>query len=223
MNVRILRKGERRNLPIVLSIFKNYLKNQNIQFCKTSEDGRVNSSLDEDIIINYLISKYPERVYRPKVRMWYDIKVYDYRHGWIPVNIKTTTMSSPDNTANLAMATYAYTNFKMDLDTNYSNGEMSRLLLDKLSSNNLNTCGRDYYFLVLNKKNPTDIIINSTRGLSHLTSNTHNLPFQVNWRRNRKYVYKPVDISLKLFLNCLGKCNMGWRENFISNIQKIYT
>ena len=31
MNVRILRKGERRNLPIVLSIFKNYLKNQNIQ------------------------------------------------------------------------------------------------------------------------------------------------------------------------------------------------
>ena len=32
--------------------------------------------------------------------MWYDILIYDYQYGWLPVNIKTTTTLTSDNTAN---------------------------------------------------------------------------------------------------------------------------
>ena len=35
--------------------------------------------------------------------MWYDILVFDYMYGWLPINIKITTMKTNDNTGNLAM------------------------------------------------------------------------------------------------------------------------
>jgi len=38
-----------------------------------------------------------------------------------------------------------------------------------------------------NKNNLNDIIINSVKGLIHLTPNINNLPFQVCWDKNREY------------------------------------
>ena len=35
--------------------------------------------------------------------MWYDILAYDYMYKWIPINIKTTTTKTSDNTGNLTM------------------------------------------------------------------------------------------------------------------------
>ena len=64
--------------------------------------------------------------------MWYDISAYDYIVGWIPINIKSTTTLSCDNTGNFAMCVHSYTDEELDLSKSYSNGKMSELLIKKL-------------------------------------------------------------------------------------------
>jgi hypothetical protein len=94
--------------------------------------------------------------------MWYDILAYDFIFGWIPINIKTTTTKTADNTGNLAMCVYAYTDEILDFNKSYENGKMSIILFNKLKSKNYNRNNKkDYYFIVLNKTNSNDIIINS--------------------------------------------------------------
>ena len=65
-----------------------------------------------------------------------DILVLDKIDDLLPVNIKTTTTIISDNTGNLAMCIYSYTDEKLDLNKLYNNGEMS------------NIYKKDYYFIV---------------------------------------------------------------------------
>lgn len=59
--------------------------------------------------------------------MWFDILVYDYTYGWLPVNIKTSTTLTNDNVGNLTMCVYAYTNEILNINNNimYDNGYIS--------------------------------------------------------------------------------------------------
>ena len=63
------------------------------------------------------------------------------------------------------MCVYSYTDENLDLSKSYVNGKMSELLIKKFRNSLFNRNNKkDYYFLVLNKTNPKDIIINSTKG-----------------------------------------------------------
>jgi hypothetical protein len=208
-------------LPPILYIIKKYLKSSNIQFSLDTKDGRVNSSLDEDKIIELLINKFKILIKVPKIRMWYDILLYDYIYGWMPINIKSTTMKTNDNAGNLAMCVYAYTNEKLDLNKNYDNGKMSLLLINKLKEKQFNKSKKDYYFLVLNKIEQKKIIINSIKGLLYLEANTNNLPFQINWSKNKNYKYQNIKIIIKKFIECLKKPKINWKENFMMNVRCI--
>lgn len=208
----------KKRLPLVLYQVQDFLIKSNVNISKENNDGRINSCIDEETIINLLSGKF--QIKRPKIRMWYDILIFDKLLKWIPVNIKTTTMNTSDNTGNLAMCVYSYTNEIMDLDKSYENGKMSTVLVNKLKDKKYNYT-RDYYFIVLNKTDTKDVIINSLRGLSVLTPNINNLPFQVCWNKNREFKYSPVDIKIKLFLDTLKKSKPSWKEIFISNIRKI--
>jgi hypothetical protein len=123
-----------KQLPLIMYKIKKYLKLQAFQFSTQNEDGRINSCIDEDEVIKLLIEKFGEKIKKPKIRMWYDILAFDYMYGWVPINIKTTTTITSDNTGNLAMCVYAYTNEILDIhrDTSYENGKMSDLLFNKL-------------------------------------------------------------------------------------------
>ena len=91
-------------------------------------------------------------------------------------------MKTNDNTGNLDMCVYAYTNTILDIHTNksYENKKMSDILFNELKNKKYNTKNKkDYYFIVLNKTNANDIIVNSVKRLTILTSNINNLPFQV--------------------------------------------
>jgi len=83
-----------KHLPVILYIFQNYLKNKIIKLFNKSKDGRINSVLDEDEIIDLLEEKYKNYIKRPKERNWFDIIIKDYYYGWIPVNIKTSKCST---------------------------------------------------------------------------------------------------------------------------------
>lgn len=211
-------------LPLIMYKIKKYLKSQLFKFSCQNEDGRINSCIDEDKIIKLLVKNFNDRIKKPKMRMWYDILVFDYSYGWIPINIKTTTTLTSDNIGNLATCVYAYTNEFLDIhrDKSYENGKMSVLLFDKLKNKEYNNINKkDYYFIVLNKNDSTDIIINSIKGLSYLSANSNNLPFQVCWNKNRQFVYKNIKIKVKLFIECLQKPKPCWKETFMANIRTI--
>jgi len=211
-----------KRLPLILYKIQHFLELQSFQFSSLNEDGRLNSCLDEDEIIKILIDKFNDKIKKPKIRMWYDILVYDYFYGWLPVNIKTTTTTTSDNTGNLAMCVYAYTDEKLDLNKAYENGKMSTILLDKLEKKTYNKNNKkDYYFIVLNKNNSSNVIINSVKGLLLLTPNINNLPFQVNWSKNTNFKYENIKNKIKSFIECLQKPKMSWKENFLSNIRTL--
>jgi hypothetical protein len=213
-----------KQLPLIMYKIKKYLKLQSFQFSTYNEDGRINSCIDEDGIIKLLIEKFGYKIKKPKIRMWYDILAYDYIYGWIPINIKTTTTITSDNTGNLAMCVHSYTNEILDIhrDKTYENGKMSDILFDKLKNKEYNTNNKkDYYFIVLNKTNANDIIVNSVKGLTILTPNINNLPFQVCWDKNKKFKYENINKKIKLFIDCLQKPRPSWKEIFMSNIRTL--
>jgi len=213
-----------KQLPLIMYKIKKYLKLQTFKFSTQNEDGRINSCIDEDKIIKLLIENFGEKIKKPKIRMWYDILALDYIYGWIPINIKTTTTITSDNTGNLAMCVYAYTNEILDIHKNksYENGKMSDILYNKLKNKEYNTNNKkDYYFLILNKKCVSDIIINSVKGLIILTPNINNLPFQVNWSKNRIFKYKHINKNIKMFIDCLQKPKPSWKEIFMSKIRTL--
>lgn len=211
------------NLPFVLHKFKNSLISKNIYLSNINADGRINSSIHEDIIIHHLYSQFPDLIKIPKSRMWYDILAYDYSFGWIPINIKSTSMKTSDNTGNLAMLVYSYTNYNMNMFSSYNNGYMSKILINSINNKNLNFSRRDYFFLVVNKDEPSDIIINSIRGLSKLTPNINNLPFQVKWNDNKTFIYKPLIDNINMFIQCIKYPKTNWKENFVSSIRNMNT
>lgn len=206
-------------LPLIFYMLKRYLISCCIEFSNKTKDGRINSCLDENIIIKFLDKKY--KIFIPKIRMWYDILIC-YKNKWFPINIKTTTMKTNDNTGNLAMCVYSYTNYNIDLYSLYKNGQMSKILLNclknQLFEKNLN---KDYYFIVFDKNNNKNIIVNSLKGLTHLNANNNNLPFQIQWNKNKIYCYKPIKENINLFINTLQKPKKTWNEDFLEQIRKL--
>jgi hypothetical protein len=238
-----------KHLPLIMYKIQKYLKTTKFACSTENDDGRVNSCIDEPKIIKLLIEKFGNRIKLPEsnivsktssislrskkntepikkkiIRMWYDILAYDYTYGWIPINIKTSTMKTSDNLGNLTTSVYAYTDEPLDLHTTktYENGKMSIILFDKLKAKKYNKSNKkDYYFLVLNKTIPGDIVVNSMKGLSILTPNINNLPFQICWNKNRDFHYEHIDKKIKLFITCLQKPKPVWSESFMANIRTL--
>ena len=200
-----------KRLPLIMYVIKKYLKSQSILLSDENEDGRINSCIDEDKIIKLLIQNFQNKIKKPKFRMWYDILAFDYLYGWIPINIKTTSTLSHDNTGNLAMCVYSYTDEILNIhrDKTYENGIMSIILFNKLKNKNYN------------KNNTSDIIINSIKGLTILTPNINNLPFQVCWNKNRTFIYENISKKIKLFIDCLKKPKSSWKETFMRNVRTL--
>lgn len=211
-----------KRLPLILYKIKKYMEENIIVSSTLINDGRLNSSIDEETIINKLIENFSSKIKKPNIRHWYDILVFDNYYGWIPVNIKSTTTKTSDNIGNFSCCVYSYTEEKLDFNKKYNNGDLSRILIDKLNKKKYNKINKkDYYFLVINKDNPKDIIINSIKGLNKLTPNLHNLPFQIKWDDNREYKYKNIIKCIQQFLECLKKPKQSWEEIFMNNIRNI--
>ena len=213
----------RSSLPLILIQIKSYMKSFELTIANNFTDGRINRSIDENNIIDILVKKFENKIKIPKIRMWYDILVYDKIFNWIPVNIKTTNMNTRDNIGNLTLCVYSYTNFKLDLQNSktYYNGTMSKILISKLNNKEYNrNYKKDYYFIVINKNNPKNIIINSIKGLNKLYPNTNNLPFQICWEKNKDYKYDNITSKINLFINCLINTKKNWKDQFLCNFKK---
>lgn len=213
-----------KRLPIILYHIQRTLKKSELK-CSTNErDGRINSCTDENTIIKILKNKYGnDRIYKAPSRFWYDVLVKDYKYGWLPVNIKSSKITTAaDNVGNLAMCLYAYTENKMVLRKSYHNNKVYKQLISNIKNKNYSKHKKkDYYFIVVNKNNPKDVIINSLKGLTNITGNLNNLPFQVRWRSNRNFVAQPVKQSIVLFIKAIQEPKKIWKEEFLYEMRQI--
>lgn len=216
-------------MPQIFTNIKKYLENATLAISITHEDGRLNSCVDEQMILSHIISHFnteKEIIVAPKKRWWYDFKVYDDElERWFPVNIKSTTTETSDNIGNLTTIVQAYTSYNLDLNKRYNNGILTDIFkLCKREEMWNQDIYKDYYFLVIDKKEKR-IIINSVLGLSIITKNKNNLPFQIKWKNNLFYHLEDenpethIYLQIQKFLNLYRIEKVSWQEKFLEELR----
>ena len=212
-----------RHIPSILLKCQTIIRNQSIKPSTLCFDGRTNSTLDENTIIDILKKELGDKIKDAPVRHWWDFAVKDESNGWIPVDIKSTTTKTSDNGASCVSLVYALTDEELDLDKSYTkSGPMSRMLVRKFKAKEFNTNrNKDYWYLVLNKENTSEIIINSVLGLDVLIPNLNNLPFQIRWGKNRNYTYNEIEDQFKKVLRTIQKPTPSWAEILVKSVRDL--
>lgn len=197
----------KKKLPRILRKIKRMIKYNNIENYNEYNEGQINSYIDEKTVIDIIKKNIPDKnIWIPhNNRHWFDIAVKDKKYGWIPINIKSTTMETADRSAGLLMLIHSLTNYELDIKKNY---RITKKLTNyfKECIINDNWCKKDkkdYYFLVINKNDNKKVIINSLKGLTVLTSNPSNRPFLVNWKYNDEYIRQTFEEVLTKILNAM--------------------
>ena len=189
-----------KNFNTFMEDVQSFLSNSFLVLCKESRDGRVNSQKDEDIIIEKLQEKYSDYITVPPARYWYDIK---HKHTNTPINIKSTSLSGSDNASNFLALLHCFTDIQIE-DTRGANKSKDwKQLINWVKDNqqNIKNNNRDYWFLVVDKNNTKNVFWNSLKKLPAPTGNPSNMPFQVDWRKNKDPKHRTHNESLNLYLD----------------------
>lgn len=113
---------------------------------------------------------------------WYSFEVARDRGTSLPVKIKVSSFSREDN-LNCKLGIYhALTGQRPEFTDKIGWDHYFQLLKHNLDP----SCEEDFYFLVVNRTDTSDVFCNSLKGITTLRPNGSNLPFQCNWNDNRK-------------------------------------
>jgi len=192
-----MNKKVKQPFPKQLVNIAAYLRKEQLALSAQSEDGRVNSVKNEEEVLNCIRRKFD--VDKPRARKWYDF-VLDDGNASYPVNIKVTTTDSIDNLNCKLGIYYALTGLLPD----FVGGIGYESYFEKLQTNLGHSQDKDYYFLVVNKQDPSDVFVNSLRGLQDIVPNGNNPPFQCKWSANRDYQKRTFDEAKDFILSTMG-------------------
>jgi hypothetical protein len=185
-------------LTSVLVEIKNFLTLKGVTLSKTFSDGRINASLNEQEVIKLIKRKFP--ITLPRDRDWYDFAIED-GGSFYPVNIKVTKTTSADNLSCKLGIYYALTGLLPD----FKNEITWENYFKKLKENIGHKKNRDYYFLILNKSDTTDVFVTTLRSLNTLQPNGNNLPFQCKWDINRDMKRRTFEEARDFLLDTFWK------------------
>ncbi len=183
-------------IPTQLNEIAEFLKTNPYNLSQPLQDGRLNSSVNEEEILNTIKDYFPIQL--PKAREWWDFS-FKENDVFYPVNIKTTTTKTTDNLNCKLGIYYALCGLSPEFNNEIAWEKYFQKLHKDLGTNT----DRDYYFLIINKNDPKDIFINSLKGIQTLQPN--NLPFQCKWDNNREIVQRDFDGSKNFILSALAK------------------
>ncbi len=183
-------------IPTQLNEIAEFLKTNPYHLSQPLQDGRLNSSINEEEILNTIKDYFPIQL--PKAREWWDFS-FEENDIFYPVNIKTTTTKTADNLNGKLGIYYALCGLLPEFNNEIAWEKYFQKLHKDLGTNT----NRDYYFLIINKNDPKDIFINSLKGIQTLQPN--NLPFQCKWDNNREIVQRDFDGSKNSILSALAK------------------
>ncbi|MCQ2764193.1 restriction endonuclease [Helicobacter pylori] len=181
-------------IPTQLSEIAEFLRTNPYSLSQPLQDGRLNSSVNEEEILNTIKDYFPIQL--PKAGEWWDFS-FEENKIFYPVNIKTTTTKTADN-LNLGIY-YALCGLVPEFNNEIAWEKYFQKLHKDLGTNT----NRDYYFLIINKNDPKDVFINSLKGIQTLQPN--NLPFQCKWDNNREIVQRSFVESKNFILSALAK------------------
>ncbi len=183
-------------IPTQLNEIAEFLKTNPYNLSQPLQDGRLNSSVNEEEILNTIKDYFPIQL--PKAREWWDFS-FKKNDIFYPVNIKTTTTKTADNLNGKLGIYYALCGLVPEFNNEIAWEKYFQKLHKDLGKNT----NRDYYFLIINKNDPKDIFINSLKGIQTLQPN--NLSFQCKWDNNREIVQRDFDGSKNFILSALAK------------------
>lgn len=203
-------------VPKIINDISLHLTEKNIIFSKQFEDGRVNASINEDEVIKAIQQKFTIEV--PRSRAWFDFAVEE-NNEFYPVNIKVTDTTHAADNLNCKLGIYyALTGLMPD----FPNEIRWLSYFEKLKENLGTEHSKDYYFLIFNKQNPTDIFANTLKGLQDLQPNGNNLPFQCRWDTNREYKERTFDEAKEFILSIFGT-SIKLRSEIYFNFKKYFS
>ncbi|RKV46273.1 restriction endonuclease [Helicobacter pylori] len=183
-------------IPTQLNEIAEFLKTNPYDLSQPLQDGCLNSSVNEEEILNTIKDYFPIQL--PKAREWWDFS-FEENDIFYPVNIKTTTTKTADNLNCKLGIYYALCGLVPEFNNEIAWEKYFQKLHKDLGKNT----NRDYYFLIINKNDPKDVFINSLKGIQTLQPN--NLPFQCKWDNNRKIVQRSFIESKNFILSALAK------------------
>lgn len=183
-------------LPEKLLNIVDFLKQSPLILSKNSRDGRINSAFNEDEIFSILDNHFT--IIRPDMRDWFDF-AFEENNTFYPVNIKITKLST-DN-LNCKLGIYYALSGKIP----HFDNEINWTTFFKVIKENLQENSKDYYFLVINKNNTSDIFTTSLKNINELTPNGNNLPFQANWTKNKILKNRNFEEAKAFILSTMAK------------------
>ncbi|GAA7002736.1 hypothetical protein Kyoto22A_12690 [Helicobacter pylori] len=181
-------------IPTQLNEIAEFLKTNPYNLSQPLQDGRLNSSVNEEEILNAIKHFFPIQL--PKAREWWDFS-FEENDIFYPVNITTT--KTADN-LNCKLGIYYAL---CGLLPTFNNEIAWEKYFQKLHKDLGKNTNRDYYFLIINKNDPKDIFINSLKGIQTLQPN--NLPFQCKWDNNTEIIQRDFDGSKNSILSALAE------------------
>ena len=200
-----------KDYDLVLTKLIKELKKQNINLTNYSGDGRINSIINEDEVIEVLLKIYKNiPIFKeikltlekqPKPRYWYDIIIKNYNNDfYCPINIKVSNFSN-SSSDNISSKEGLYFSLTGEVNEKCPNtwGKYFELLSKNIKENDT-----DYFFIVVDKNINNNIIFNSMKRLKTLTPNGNNLPFQCKWSENKEIVNRNFHESKDFLLNNLS-------------------
>ncbi|PDW32522.1 restriction endonuclease [Helicobacter pylori] len=199
-------------IPTQLNEIAEFLKTNPYNLSQPLQDGRLNSSINEEEILNIIKDYFPIQL--PKAREWWDFS-FKKNDIFYPVNIKTTTTKTADNLNCKLGIYYALCGLVPEFNNEIAWEKYFQKLHKDLGKNT----NRDYYFLIINKNDPKDVFINSLKGIQTLQPN--NLPFQCKWDNNRKIVQRNFDESKNFILSALAK-SVKLRANIYLTFKEVF-
>lgn len=183
-------------IPTQLNEIAEFLRTNPYNLSQPLQDGRLNSSVNEEEILNTIKDYFPIQL--PRAREWWDFS-FEENKIFYPVNIKTTTTKTADNLNGKLGIYYALCGLVPEFNNEIAWEKYFQKLHKDLGTNT----NRDYYFLIINKNDPKDVFINSLKGIQTLQPN--NLPFQCKWDNNREIVQRSFIESKNFILSALAK------------------
>ncbi|MCH4611602.1 restriction endonuclease [Helicobacter pylori] len=200
-------------IPTQLNKIAEFLKTNPYHLSQPLQDGRLNSSVNEEEILN-TIKHFPIQL--PKAREWWDFS-FKKNDIFYPVNIKTTTTKTADNLNGKLGIYYALCGLVPEFNNEIAWEKYFQKLHKDLGKNT----NKDYYFLIINKNDPKDIFINSLKGIQTLQPNGNNLPFQCKWDNNREIVQRDFDGSKNSILSALAE-SVKLRSNIYLAFKEVF-
>ncbi|MBQ9253469.1 MAG: hypothetical protein IJ180_01695 [Bacteroidales bacterium] len=201
-------------IPTIIENICQYLQEKDFSLSSNFTDGRINSSVNEEMILNLITQKFD--IVKPRAREWFDFAIED-NDKLYPVNIKITDTTHTDNLSCKLGIYYALTGLLPDIPNETS----WEKFFAKLYTNIGKYKDRNYYFLIVNKSNYKDVFVNSLKDLQEIYPNGNNLPFQCKWNINRNAKNRTFEEAKNFLLTTFGN-SIKLRSNIYLSFQKYF-